>query len=99
MNHILAGSIINHNFVIHNIGYQLEIHEMENIRSHEVLSVNRKAKDTFFKTVYATEERQRALASFLLGVDGKKLPLPMCVPYCLEIRKTTLRSSVMTCFT
>ncbi len=48
---------------------------MENIRSHEVLPVNRRAKDTFFKTVYATEERQRALASFLLGVDGEKITI------------------------
>lgn len=48
---------------------------MENIISQEVLPVNRKAKDTFFKTVYAAEERQRALASFLLGVDREKIAI------------------------
>lgn len=45
---------------------------MGQVKSQEVLPVNRKAKDTFFKTVYAAEERQRALAAFLLGVEGKK---------------------------
>lgn len=46
---------------------------MEQVKGREVLPVNRKAKDTFFKTVYATEKRQRALAAFLLGVEGKKI--------------------------
>lgn len=39
----------------------------------ETMPVNRKAKDTFFKTVYAAEERQRELASFLLGIKGEKI--------------------------
>lgn len=34
----------------------------------EVLSVNRKVKDTFFRTVYASGEYLRELAAFLLGV-------------------------------
>lgn len=46
---------------------------MEKAMSREVLPVNRRAKDTFFKTVYAAEGRQRALASFLLGVEGDKV--------------------------
>lgn len=39
----------------------------------ETMPVNRKAKDTFFKTVYASEERRRKLASFLLGIEGKQI--------------------------
>lgn len=41
----------------------------------EVMPVNRKSKDTFFKTVYAAEERRRALVAFLLGVEGKKISI------------------------
>ncbi len=36
----------------------------------EVIPVNREVRDTFFKTVYATEKRQRKLASFLSGVEA-----------------------------
>ena len=43
------------------------------IKVQETLPVNTKAKDTFFKTVYATEERKKKLASFLLGVDAEKI--------------------------
>lgn len=43
---------------------------MRQEKIQEVVPVNRKAKDTFFKTVYAEESRQRALASFLLGIEG-----------------------------
>ena len=39
----------------------------------EVMPVNTKAKDTFFKKVYETEERQRELSSFLLGISGRKV--------------------------
>lgn len=35
----------------------------------EVLPINRKAKDTFFKTVYTSEERLRKLASVLLEAE------------------------------
>jgi len=35
--------------------------------------VNRRAKDTFFKTVYASEKRQKKLASFLLGIEGEQI--------------------------
>lgn len=45
----------------------------DDAESQQVVPVNRKAKDTFFKTVYATEKRQRELASFLLGVDVEKV--------------------------
>ena len=40
--------------------------------AQEVIPVNRKAKDTFFKTVYSTEKRQRELASFLLGIKAEE---------------------------
>ena len=39
----------------------------------EVIPVNPKAKDTFFKKVYEKEERQRELASFLLGISSEKI--------------------------
>lgn len=41
--------------------------------AQEVMPVNSKVKDTFFKTVYAAEKRQRELASFLLGVNVEKV--------------------------
>ncbi len=37
----------------------------------EVMPLNRRAKDTFFKTVYASEERRKKLVSFLLGIDRR----------------------------
>lgn len=46
---------------------------MQQEKVQEAMPVNRKAKDTFFKTVYASEERRRKLASFLLGVEGKQV--------------------------
>ncbi len=42
-------------------------------RKQEVLPVNRQAKDTFFKTVYASDERRRKLAAFLLGIEGEEI--------------------------
>ena len=39
----------------------------------KIVPVNTKAKDTFFKKVYEKEERQRRLASFLLGIDVEKV--------------------------
>ena len=39
----------------------------------KVIPVNTKAKDTFFKKVYENEERQKKLASFLLGIDARKV--------------------------
>lgn len=39
----------------------------------ETIPMNRRAKDTFFKTVYSSEERRRKLASFLLGIEGKQI--------------------------
>jgi len=47
----------------------------KNNANQEVIPVNTKAKDTFFKKVYEKEERQRALVSFLLGLDGKKISM------------------------
>ncbi|MDE5699110.1 MAG: hypothetical protein K2I96_17165, partial [Lachnospiraceae bacterium] len=38
-----------------------------------VIPVNTKAKDTFFKKVYESEERQRRLVSALLGIDAGKV--------------------------
>ena len=48
---------------------------MEQNKPQEVISINRKAKDTFFKTVYAAEERQRELVSFLLGIEAEKITI------------------------
>lgn len=42
-------------------------------KTPEVIPVNPKAKDTFFKKVYEKEERQRALAAFLLGISIDKI--------------------------
>ena len=41
----------------------------KNKGKQEVVPVNTKAKDTFFKKVYEKEERQRGLAAALLGID------------------------------
>ena len=50
---------------------QKNLNEQKKIQ--EVIPVNTKAKDTFFKKVYETEERQRELSSFLLGISGRKV--------------------------
>lgn len=42
-------------------------------KSQEVIPMNAKAKDTFFKKVYENKERQRALAAFLLGISSDKI--------------------------
>lgn len=42
-------------------------------KAQEVMPVNSKAKDTFFKKVYEKEERQKELAAFLLGVSSEKI--------------------------
>ena len=42
-------------------------------KTTEVIPVNAQAKDTFFKKVYEKEERQRALAAFLLGISSEKI--------------------------
>ena len=39
----------------------------------EVMPLNRRAKDTFFKTVYASEERRKKLVSFLLGIESGQI--------------------------
>ena len=44
--------------------------EKEIQKVQDVIPVNTKAKDTFFKKVYENEERQRNLVSFLLGIDA-----------------------------
>lgn len=56
----------------------------------EVLPVNTKAKDTFFKTVYASEERQRKLASFLLGMEGKEITVSNVRPVLFGNRENDL---------
>ncbi|MDE6052543.1 MAG: Rpn family recombination-promoting nuclease/putative transposase, partial [Lachnospiraceae bacterium] len=43
--------------------------------TQQVMPVNSKAKDTFFKKVYESEERQRELISFLLGIEGRDISL------------------------
>ena len=45
-----------------------------------VIPVNTKAKDTFFKKVYESEERQRRLVSFLLGIDSEKVTVACVCP-------------------
>ncbi len=39
----------------------------------KVITVNAKAKDTFFKRVYGKQERQREPASFLPGITSEKV--------------------------
>ena len=38
-------------------------------KQERVIEINDKVKDTFFKTVYQSEDRRKSLAAFLLGVD------------------------------
>ncbi len=69
--------------------------EQENLsknqpKPQEVLPVNTKAKDTFFKTVYASEERQRKLASFLLGMEGKEITVANVRPVLFGNRENDL---------
>jgi len=59
-------------------------------KSQEVLPVNTKAKDTFFKTVYASEERQKKLASFLLGMEGKEITVANVRPVLFGNRENDL---------
>ena len=59
-------------------------------KPQEVLPVNTKAKDTFFKTVYASEERQRKLASFLLGMEGKEITVANVRPVLFGKRENDL---------
>jgi len=59
-------------------------------KPQEVLPVNTKAKDTFFKTVYASEERQRKLASFLLGMEGKEITVANVRPVLFGNRENDL---------
>ena len=49
-------------------------------KAQNVLPVNTKAKDTFFKKVYESEERQRRLVSFLLGIDAEKVAVARVRP-------------------
>lgn len=41
--------------------------------TEQTIPINRKAKDTFFKKVYESEERQRKLAADLLGLESGKV--------------------------
>jgi hypothetical protein len=59
-------------------------------KPQEVLPVNTRAKDTFFKTVYASEERQRKLASFLLGMEGKEITVANVRPVLFGKRENDL---------
>ena len=59
-------------------------------KPQEVLPVNTKAKDTFFKTVYASEERQKKLASFLLGMEGKEITVANVRPVLFGNRENDL---------
>ena len=59
-------------------------------KPQEVLPVNTKAKDTFFKTVYASEERQKKLAAFLLGIEGKEIVVSNVRPVLFGNRENDL---------
>ncbi len=59
-------------------------------KPQEVLPVNTKAKDTFFKTVYASEERQKKLAAFLLGIEGKEITVSNVRPVLFGNRENDL---------
>ena len=63
----------------------------------DVLPVNTKAKDTFFKKVYESEERQRRLVSFLLGIESEKVAVA-CVPCCSAIKRMISPAYVTDCF-
>ncbi|MDE7030381.1 MAG: hypothetical protein K2P63_10485 [Lachnospiraceae bacterium] len=54
------------------------------------MPVNSRCKDTFFKTVYATETRQKELASFLLGVDVSAVNLANVQPILFGNRENDL---------
>lgn len=50
-------------------------HRRKRKKEQKVVPVNTKAKDTFLKKLYEKEERQRELASFLLGIDVEKVSM------------------------
>ena len=56
----------------------------------EAVPVNRRAKDTFFKKVYEKEERQKALISFLLGLDANKIRIANVRPILLGNKENDL---------
>ncbi len=56
----------------------------------EAVPVNWKAKDTFFKKVYEKEERQKALISFLLGLDANKIRVANVRPILLGNKENDL---------
>ena len=56
----------------------------------EAVPVNRRAKDTFFKKVYEKEERQKALISFLLGLDANKIKIANVRPILLGNKENDL---------
>ena len=65
----------------------------QNIREEnpqEAVPVNRRAKDTFFKKVYEKEERQKALISFLLGLDADKIRVANVRPILLGNKENDL---------
>ncbi|MDE7031236.1 MAG: hypothetical protein K2P63_14925, partial [Lachnospiraceae bacterium] len=58
--------------------------------AEQVIPVNSRCKDTFFKTVYSTQARQRELASFLLGVDVSVVSLANVQPILFGNRENDL---------
>ena len=56
----------------------------------EAVPINRRAKDTFFKKVYEKEERQKALISFLLGLDANKIRIANVRPILLGNKENDL---------
>ena len=50
------------------------------MKEQNVITVNDKVKDTFFKTVYASEKRRKSLASYLLSLDAEQVEIKNVKP-------------------
>lgn len=68
---------------------------MEQGKVQKILPVNSKVKDTFFKTVYRSNERLKGLVQFLLGIPDGEVCIKTCVPLCLEAGKMICLSYMM----
>lgn len=64
----------------------------------QVLPVNTKAKDTFFKKVYESKERQREFVSFLLGVDIEQVSQDNVYPIIFGTKENDFRAYVIIYF-
>lgn len=64
--------------------------EKENIQTQDVLPVNRRVKDSFFKTVYSSGKRLAGLARFLLGVQDNNVRIANVRPVMFGNRENDL---------